>query len=109
MTGCEPPAVPEPPPLRSGFISYAEAREIVALHPRSGSRVCEATSRCTTYAAGGRTIAEMVEAADPTIQAGLKREQILNYLSEEELRAWSAGGAAGLESFLAMPARRAHP
>src|SRR5438132_12819662 len=28
----EPPEIPDPPPLRSGFISYAEARAVVPAH-----------------------------------------------------------------------------
>ena len=61
----DPPEVPDPPPLRSGFISYAEAREIVAGHPEWESGLRADLQMHTTYTDGGGTIAEMVAAAEP--------------------------------------------
>ena len=61
----EPPAVPDPPPSRTGFISYAEAREIVAAHPEWENGLRGDLQMHTTYTDGGGTIAEMVEAAEP--------------------------------------------
>ena len=59
----DPPVVPEPPPLRSGFISYAEAREVVAEHPEWETGLRADLQMHTTYTDGGGTIAEMVETA----------------------------------------------
>jgi histidinol phosphatase-like PHP family hydrolase len=61
----EPPAMPDPPPLRAGFISYAEAREIVSAHPEWERGLRGDLQMHTTYTDGGGTIAEMVEGAAP--------------------------------------------
>jgi histidinol phosphatase-like PHP family hydrolase len=61
----EPPAVPDPPPLRAGFISYAEAHEIVSAHPEWERGLRGDLQMHTTYTDGGGTIAEMVEGAAP--------------------------------------------
>lgn len=61
----EPPDVPEPPPLRSGFISYAEAREVIAEHPEWETGLRADLQMHTTYTDGGGSIGEMVAAAEP--------------------------------------------
>jgi histidinol phosphatase-like PHP family hydrolase len=61
----EPPVVPDPPPLRTGFISYAAAREVVAGHPDWERGLRADLQMHTTYTDGGGTIAEMVDAAEP--------------------------------------------
>jgi DNA polymerase (family 10) len=57
--------VPDPPPLRSGFITYTEAREIVAQDPEWERRLLADLQMHTTYTDGGGTVAEMVDAAKP--------------------------------------------
>jgi histidinol phosphatase-like PHP family hydrolase len=61
----DPPAVPDPPPLRSGFQSYAEARALVAQHPEWERGLRADLQMHTTYTDGGGTIEEMVEGARP--------------------------------------------
>ncbi|MDQ6859422.1 MAG: PHP domain-containing protein [Chloroflexota bacterium] len=60
----EPPDVPEAPPLRTGFISYAEAREIVAQHPEWETGLRGDLQMHTTYTDGGGTVEEMVEGCE---------------------------------------------
>ena len=60
----DPPEVPEPPPLRTGFISYAEAREVVAEHPEWETGLRADLQMHTTYTDGGGTVGEMVETAE---------------------------------------------
>lgn len=60
----DPPEVPEPPPLRTGFISYAEAREVVAEHPEWETGLRADLQMHTTYSDGGGTVGEMVETAE---------------------------------------------
>lgn len=61
----EAPVVPDPPPLRSGFLSYAYAREVVAAHPEWEHGLRGDLQMHTTYTDGGGTIDEMVAAAAP--------------------------------------------
>jgi len=61
----EPPGVPDAPPSRRGFISYAEAKEVVAQYPDWEHGLRGDLQMHTTYTDGGGTIAEMVEAAEP--------------------------------------------
>jgi histidinol phosphatase-like PHP family hydrolase len=61
----EPPAVPDAPPSRRGFISYAEANEVVAQNPDWEHGLRGDLQMHTTYTDGGGTIAEMVDAAEP--------------------------------------------
>jgi histidinol phosphatase-like PHP family hydrolase len=61
----EPPPTPDPPPLRTGFISNTEAREIVAQHPEWQRGLRGDLQMHSTYTDGGGTIAEMVAAAEP--------------------------------------------
>lgn len=95
--------MPEPPPLRSGFLSYAEAREIVARHPewehglRSDLQNVELLGHA---AAAGCRISIGTDAHTPdelhviwigvaaAISAGLQREQILNYMDRRALLDW---------------------
>lgn len=61
----EPPTVPDAPPSRRGFISYAEANEVVAQNPDWEHGLRGDLQMHTTYTDGGGTIAEMVDAAEP--------------------------------------------
>jgi histidinol phosphatase-like PHP family hydrolase len=61
----DPPAVPDPPPLRSGFITFAEAREIVSRHPDWERGLRADLQMHTTYTDGGGTIEQMIAAASP--------------------------------------------
>ena len=61
----EPPTVTDPPPLRSGFISYAEARAVIAEHPEWERDLRGDLQMHTTYTDGGGSIAEMVAVAEP--------------------------------------------
>ena len=61
----DPPTVPDPPPLRSGFITQTEARAIVAAHPEWERGLRGDLQMHTTYTDGGGTIGEMVSAAEP--------------------------------------------
>jgi len=61
----EPPIVPDAPPSRRGFISYAEAKEVVSQHPEWEHGLRGDLQMHTTYTDGGGTIGEMVEAAEP--------------------------------------------
>ncbi|HTJ61490.1 MAG TPA: PHP domain-containing protein [Candidatus Saccharimonadales bacterium] len=61
----EPPAVPDAPPSRRGFISYAEAKEVVAQYPGWEHGLRGDLQMHTTYTDGGGTIGDMVEAAEP--------------------------------------------
>lgn len=56
----DPPAVPDPPPLRTGFRTYAEARRLVAAHPEWERGLRGDLQMHTTYTDGSGTIAEMV-------------------------------------------------
>jgi histidinol phosphatase-like PHP family hydrolase len=60
----EPPPIPEPPPLRTGFISYAEARELIAEHPEWRTELRSDLQMHTTYSDGGATIEAMASAAE---------------------------------------------
>jgi histidinol phosphatase-like PHP family hydrolase len=60
----EAPEAPEPPPLRRGFLSLAEARRVVAGHPDLRARFLADLQMHTTYSDGRASVAEMVEAAE---------------------------------------------
>lgn len=55
--------MPEPPPLRSGFIAYTEALELIAQAPEWRHDLKADLQMHTVYTDGGGTIAEMVEEA----------------------------------------------
>ena len=58
----EPPAVPDPPPLRAGFLSYAQARTVVARYPEWQRGLQADLQMHTTHTDGAGTLEEMVEA-----------------------------------------------
>jgi histidinol phosphatase-like PHP family hydrolase len=60
----EPPEVPEPPPLRRGFLSLAEGRRIVAERQEIRERLRGDLQMHTTYSDGRGSLPEMVDAAD---------------------------------------------
>lgn len=59
----DPPEVPEPPPIRSGFRSLAECREIVAEHPAWRRAVRADLQMHTSETDGALPLGDMVEAA----------------------------------------------
>ena len=59
----DPPVVPEPPPIRSGFRSFAECRAIVDAHPAWRKAVRADLQMHTSETDGALPLAEMVEAA----------------------------------------------
>lgn len=59
----DPPEVPEPPPIRSGFRSFAECREIVDAHPAWRKAVRADLQMHTSETDGALPLPEMVEAA----------------------------------------------
>jgi histidinol phosphatase-like PHP family hydrolase len=58
-----PDEVPDPPPLRSGFLTRSEAWEILAGHGDWQEALRGDLQMHTTYSDGGATLREMVEAA----------------------------------------------
>lgn len=68
----DPPALPDPPPLRSGFISYAAARRIVEAHPDWRDGLRGDLQMHTTYSDGSAPVETMADAA-----AALGHEYIL--------------------------------
>ena len=60
----DPPGAPEPPPLRRGFLSLAEARRVLAAHPQIRAGLRADLQMHTTYSDGRASVAEMVEAAE---------------------------------------------
>jgi histidinol phosphatase-like PHP family hydrolase len=60
----DPPEVPEPPPLRRGFLSLAEARRVVAGHPEIRTGFRADLQMHTTYSDGRASVADMVGAAE---------------------------------------------
>lgn len=87
----DPPEVPEPPPARRGFMSFAEARSIVAAHPGWTEGLRGDLQMHTHYSDGRLSVAEMAEAgralgysyiAITDHSVGLK---IAGGMSEEEL------------------------
>lgn len=59
----DPPEVPEPPPLRSGFRSYAECRDIVGADPVWRKAVRADLQMHTSETDGALPLGEMVDAA----------------------------------------------
>lgn len=59
----DPPEIPEPPPIRSGFRSFAECREIVDAHPAWRKAVRADLQMHTSETDGALPLPEMVEAA----------------------------------------------
>lgn len=59
----DPPETPEPPPLRRGFLSMAEARRIVAERPDLRGELRGDLQMHTTYSDGRASLPEMTEAA----------------------------------------------
>jgi histidinol phosphatase-like PHP family hydrolase len=59
----DPPEEPDPPPLRRGFLSLADARRIVAEHPQLRAGLRGDLQMHTTYSDGRASLSEMVEAA----------------------------------------------
>ena len=67
----DPPEVPEPPPTRAGFMTFAHARAVVAAHPEWESDLRGDLQMHTHYSDGRVTIEEMATAA-----AGLGHEYV---------------------------------
>jgi histidinol phosphatase-like PHP family hydrolase len=67
----EPPPVPEPPALREGFMSLAEARAVLAAHPDWPRALRGDLQMHTTWSDGRAPLEEMAEAA-----AGRGREYV---------------------------------
>lgn len=59
----DPPEVPEPPAVRSGFRTLAEARETLASHPEWRARLQGDLQMHTTWSDGKAPLEEMAEAA----------------------------------------------
>lgn len=59
----DPPTLPDAPPVRSGFISYAAARRIVDAHPDWRTGLRGDLQMHTTYSDGSAPIGTMAEAA----------------------------------------------
>ena len=59
----EPPEMPEPPAVRSGFLTVAEARRVVADHPDWRPRLRADLQMHTTWSDGRATLEEMAHAA----------------------------------------------
>ena len=59
----EEPDVPDPPPIRDGFLTYAHARRVVADHPEWGAAARADHQMHTDETDGTSTIDEMAEAA----------------------------------------------
>lgn len=59
----DPPDLLPPPAAREGFLSYAEARTVVAAHPEWEGGLRADLQLHTTYTDGGASVAEMVAAA----------------------------------------------
>ena len=107
----EPPEVPEPPPVRSGFLSFAEARATVAASdwpPLRGDLQMH-----THYSDGKLSVAEMAEAAKGLgyeyisitdhsvglkIAGGMSEEELDTQLGEIDVLNESSGGLRILRS-----------